>query len=104
MLMVLADISGWVGAFTTLAAYTAFSMGWITNGHLFQAANLIGSAALIINGYHQEAWPFVLLNTVWGTISIAALVRLRRNRHSGDRPTPLTARVSKPAVVDVLTD
>ena len=80
MLMALADLSGWVGAFATLGAYTAFSMSWISNGRLFQSLNLLGSAALILNASYHGSWPFVVLNTVWATISVAALARLQRTR------------------------
>jgi hypothetical protein len=80
MMVLLADFSGWVGAVFVLAGYTAFSLGWITNGWVFQTCNLIGSGALIFNGYHNQAWPFVVLNSIWATIAAAALFRLQRSK------------------------
>ena len=75
---VFADVSGWFGAAAVLAGYAAFSLGWIGSGRLFQGINLFGSVALIINGSYHGAWPFVALNSAWGTISIVAMVRLTR--------------------------
>ncbi|WP_077488844.1 hypothetical protein [Sinomonas mesophila] len=88
-----ADVSGWLGAAATLAGYAAFSLGWITSGRLFQGINLLGSMALIINGSYHGAWPFVALNSAWGTISIVAMVRLTRMRRHAAR----TSHAERPA-------
>jgi hypothetical protein len=75
---IVAEISGWLGAVAVLIAYLLFSIGRIPNGWLFQAANLVGSAALLVNGFHHEAWPSVSTNVVWCGIAVWALVRLRQ--------------------------
>lgn len=75
-----AEVSGWLGALAVLVGYTAFSLGWIANGRFFQACNLSGSAALILNGAYHGAWPSVALNVAWATISSIALFRVLRAR------------------------
>jgi hypothetical protein len=70
------EISGWVGAVAILSAYLAVSMGWLQAGRGFQAANLAGSCAFMINGAFHEAWPSVVTNAAWFLISAAALVRM----------------------------
>ncbi|WP_323959547.1 hypothetical protein GC088_13595 [Arthrobacter sp. JZ12] len=84
---VLADIAGWLGAVLVLGGYAAFSLGWIRNGVLFQSCNLFGSAGLIVNAFHNEAWAFVLLNGVWVSIAVAALARLARAKAAPAMPT-----------------
>jgi hypothetical protein len=78
MVAILAELSGWVGALAILAGYAAFSLGWIANGPLFQACNLSGSAALLLNAYHHGAWPSVVLNVAWAAISTIALFRVMK--------------------------
>ena len=77
-----ADLSGWLGAIAVLAGYAAFSLGWITAGRIFQGLNLLGSLALLVNVYYHGAWPGVVLNLAWGTISAVAMVRAMRARRS----------------------
>lgn len=87
MVAILAELIGWIGALAILAGYAAFSLGWIANGPIFQASNLFGSAALLLNAYHHGAWPSVVLNVAWAAISSIALYRVLKVR----RPTvPLT--------------
>jgi hypothetical protein len=94
-----AELSGWLGALVVLAGYTAFSLGGIANGRLFQACNLSGSAALILNGAYHGAWPSVALNVAWATISSIALLRVLRAGRSaasiGVVPAP-AARLKSP--------
>ncbi|MBT2515686.1 hypothetical protein [Arthrobacter sp. ISL-30] len=84
----LAELGGWLGALVVLAGYAALSLGWISNGRLFQGCNLTGSVALMVNGYYHGAWPFVALNVAWGTISAVALIRaLKANRPRSSHPS-----------------
>jgi len=72
------DIAGWGGAVAILASYLSVSMGWLRAGRRFQAANLVGSVAFIINGSYYGAWPSVVTNVAWFVISAVALVRMQR--------------------------
>ncbi|MFJ4264794.1 hypothetical protein ACIPYU_20320 [Paenarthrobacter nicotinovorans] len=75
-----AEASGWLGALAVLAGYAGFSMGWITDVRFFQACNLAGSAALLINGCYHGALPSVVLNAAWACISTVAMVKAVRSR------------------------
>ncbi|WP_115789818.1 CBU_0592 family membrane protein [Arthrobacter silvisoli] len=72
------DIAGWGGAVAILASYLSVSMGWLRAGRRFQAANLVGSVAFIVNGSYYGAWPSVVTNVAWFVISAVALVRMQR--------------------------
>jgi len=72
------DIAGWGGAVAILASYLSVSMGWLRAGRRFQAANLVGSVAFIINGSYYGAWPSVVTNVAWFVISAVALIRMQR--------------------------
>jgi hypothetical protein len=71
------EIAGWAGAVAILSAYLAVSMGWMKAGRGFQAANLLGACAFIVNGAVHEAWPSVVTNIAWFLISAVALFRMR---------------------------
>jgi hypothetical protein len=75
------EIAGWAGAAAILGAYLTVSMGWVRAGRGFQAANLLGACAFIINGTFHEAWPSVATNIAWFLISGVALFRLRSKNH-----------------------
>lgn len=81
------EVVGWFGAVAVLVAYLSVSMGWLRPTRKFQAANLIGSFAFIVNGAFHGAWPSVVTNVAWGLISVVALLRLPRNQE----PTPQSA-------------
>lgn len=74
---VLWEIAGWAGAALILSAYLSVSMGWLKAGKGFQAANLVGACAFIVNGTVHEAWPSVVTNVAWFVISAIALLRMR---------------------------
>lgn len=85
------EIAGWTGAALILGAYWAVSMGWLNAGRRFQAANLVGACAFILNGTFHEAWPSVATNIAWFLISAVALLRTG-SRRKPDRPTPALVR------------
>lgn len=74
------EIAGWTGAAAILSAYLAVSMGWLKTGRTFQAANLLGACAFVLNGAVHQAWPSVAANVAWFLISAIALLRMRRAR------------------------
>jgi hypothetical protein len=71
------EMTGWAGAVAMLGSYMSVSMGWLKPGVNFQALNLVGSCAFIINGTLHAAWPSVVTNVAWFLISAVALLRLR---------------------------
>lgn len=94
------DIAGWGGAVAILASYLSVSMGWLRAGRRFQAANLVGSVAFIINGSYYGAWPSVVTNVAWFVISAVALIRMQRaasRSASAQAPAPAPAATVAPA-------
>lgn len=67
---------GWAGAALLVVAYALVSLDRITgSGSAFQALNVAGGAALMINSGWNGAWPSAVLNVVWVAVGLAALVR-----------------------------
>ena len=97
---IFAEVSGWFGALIVLVGFACFSLGWFAHGRLFQLCNLVGSAALIVNGWYHGAWPSVALNVAWGTIAAVALARLRR---SGSAAGPVSDGKAETAVDSLVT-
>ena len=89
------EVAGWGGAVAILGAFMGVSMGWIKAGITFQAANLVGSCAFIINSAFHGAWPSVVTNVAWFLISAVALYRLRAARRPADS-TPAAQQASAP--------
>ena len=92
--------AGWGGAVAILASYLSVSMGWLRAGRRFQAANLVGSVAFIINGSYYGAWPSVVTNVAWFVISAVALIRMQRaasRSASAQAPAPAPAATAAPA-------
>ncbi|MET3164801.1 UNVERIFIED_ORG: hypothetical protein ABIB19_003232 [Arthrobacter sp. UYEF10] len=85
------EVMGWLGALIVTSAYLLFSMHRIGNGYLFQAANLAGAVAMLLNGIYHEAWPSATVNLIWCGIAVWALTRLKRQHQDG--PGPATAGV-----------
>ncbi|BCW44864.1 hypothetical protein [Arthrobacter sp. StoSoilB5] len=71
------EVAGWAGSAATLSAYLAVSMDWLKPGRRFQAANLLGACAFMVNGAFHQAWPSVVTNIAWVLISTVALLRMR---------------------------
>lgn len=72
----LADMLGWSGALVALVAYISLSLGKLTNGWLFQVAQLFASVSIMTSSYYYGAWPSVALNAVWALIAVVALGRI----------------------------
>lgn len=85
---VLFEAAGWFGAAAILVGYLSVSMGWLRPGRRFQVANLVGSAAFMVNGAFHGAWPSVVTNVVWFLISVVALTRSRLQRESSAGSVP----------------
>jgi hypothetical protein len=69
------DILGWVGAALILIAYYLVSSKKVKgDSNVFQAMNLFGAIALMINTYAKGAIPSVFLNIFWAGIAAKALL------------------------------
>lgn len=81
------EIVGWTGAAAMLGAFLAVSMGWLKPGIGFQAINLFGACAFIINGLLHGAWPSVVTNIAWFLISSIAILRMRAKQRAAENVT-----------------
>ncbi len=71
------EILGWIGTFLVLSAYLFVSFGWLDGESvLFQLMNIFGSFGLLAIALSKKVYQSVVVNVVWATIGIAALVKL----------------------------
>ncbi len=74
------------GSLLILAAFVASQRGSMSVTSLpYLALNTAGSAILAVLAWVEQQWGFLLLETVWGLVSAAGLLRLTRTftSHSG---------------------
>ena len=72
-------LAGWVGTFLTLLAYVLVSFKKIdVISRTYQWLNLLGAVCLAAYVLNQHAWPALLLEVVWGSIAIVALIKVKR--------------------------
>ncbi|MDQ3940172.1 MAG: hypothetical protein M3238_02350 [Actinomycetota bacterium] len=72
----MSDVLGWLGAALVLGAYGLVSLGKLPpSSRLWSTMNIVGAGALAWSATLDERWPFVVLNSVWLVIGVAALVR-----------------------------
>ncbi|OHA99654.1 MAG: hypothetical protein A3G47_00465 [Candidatus Zambryskibacteria bacterium RIFCSPLOWO2_12_FULL_39_45] len=75
----LIQIVGWVGTFLIVLAYFLVSYKKVDgSSKIYQAMNLLGAISVGVNVFHQQAWPAVALQVVWGIIAIVALIRKQK--------------------------
>ena len=71
------EVLGWYGLVAVLVAYGLVSFGTILpNNVAFQLLNLTGSFGLGILTFYKKAYPNLVLNVIWGAISLIAIVRI----------------------------
>ena len=89
-----ADLAGWAGALTLVAAYAAMSSGALSPASRLHAAlNGLGSVGLAAVAADHRAWPSFVLNVLWLVIAatsvIAPALRARRDdRAAARQPLP----------------
>ncbi len=67
---------GWLGTFLVALAYFLVSSKKVSGtSKLYQAINLLGAIGVGINVLHQQAWPAVAQEVVWGSIAIMSLIK-----------------------------
>ena len=76
------DLSQWIsiaGAVMVLGAFAALQFRKVGPEHRFYLLfNVLGSGSLAVAGAMEELWAFVVLNTVWGLVSLRSFVRAVR--------------------------
>lgn len=64
-----------LGAFAALQLRRAQPFGLV-----YLSLNVLGSACLALAAWLEGLWAFVVLNTVWGLVSVRSLVRVLGGR------------------------
>ena len=68
---------GWYGLVAVLLAYASVSFGTLApNSVIFQLLNLTGSFGLAVLTFYRRAYPNLVLNIIWGAISLVAIVQI----------------------------
>ncbi|MFC7643678.1 hypothetical protein ACFQX6_25050 [Streptosporangium lutulentum] len=71
------DLLGWIGAGIMLYGYVMVTTSRMAgDGVPYQAINLAGSIALMVNSAYHSAWPSTILNVVWGVVGVVAVTRM----------------------------
>lgn len=67
---------GIIGAITALSAFILNQFGILkATSFRYDLLNTVGSAFLITYAILTEAYPFIILNTVWGLVSLVDVVK-----------------------------
>jgi hypothetical protein len=78
---VLIQICGWTGTAMIVGAYYCVSNKKLDpQGRTYQWLNLVGSAGVGVNVFHQKAWPALALEIIWGVIAILTLIRAAKRK------------------------
>ncbi len=76
MISLFVAVGGYVGAFLILLAYFMVShKRWNSRSEVFQLTNAIGAFLLAVNALYMQAYPFLILNTVWLAVALHALFK-----------------------------
>jgi hypothetical protein len=68
--------AGWAGTILVVAAFFLNSNNEISsNDRRYGLMNLFGALGIGINVFHQQAWPALALQIVWGLIAVAGLIK-----------------------------
>ncbi|MFM2414980.1 MAG: hypothetical protein RI911_673 [Candidatus Parcubacteria bacterium] len=76
-------IIGCIGAGMILVAFIALQLHYINDEDVrYDIANTLGSVCLVWYAYSGSSWPFFILNTVWGLISLRDVILYYTRRSS----------------------
>jgi hypothetical protein len=65
------------GALLILSGFVLAQFGVLDpRSLLYLVVNLVGSAVLTVDAFHEAQWGFVLLELVWAIVSAVGLVQL----------------------------
>ena len=65
-----------LGSLLVLVAYVANQLGWLSaKGLRYAFANIVGSGFLAVVAALEEQWGFLLLEGVWASVTLVAVVR-----------------------------
>jgi hypothetical protein len=74
--MMMIDIIGWVGSVMVIIAYAMnIAKRLASDSSWYYFLNIFGSGCLIANTYYHHAIPSAVVNVIWVSIALVALVR-----------------------------
>lgn len=77
------EIVGWLGTILILLAYFLVSFQKITaNSSTYQFLNLFGAGFVVLNVFSHEAYPSVVLNSIWFCIALVGLIKIFKPKTS----------------------
>jgi hypothetical protein len=72
----IAEIVQLIGAVPILAAFVAAQVGALDmRSKLYLGLNVVGSAVLAVIAFVEAQWGFLLLECVWGLVSLWTLIK-----------------------------
>ena len=70
-----------VGSILILVPFGFTQLGWLhTRSRIYLALNLVGSIVLAFNAGLTSQWGFLLLETVWASVSLVGLLSVLRGQ------------------------
>lgn len=83
MIDIVIEVIGWSGAVMILVAYLLLTTGKIAAASVtYQALNLVGALAFVLNSGWNGAIPSATLNVIWAGIAVYALTRIAAARRT----------------------
>jgi len=74
------EIIGWMGTVCVLGAYLLLTLNKIkADSKMYQLLNVLGSLALILNGFVHKAMPSVGVNFFWILIAFYGLYKSKKD-------------------------
>ncbi len=71
------SIYGWVGVLIIILAYVLVSFNILKPTNIvYQAMNCIGALGMIIESYDKKDYQSTVLNIVWASIALIAILKL----------------------------
>lgn len=71
------ELFGWYGAIAIVTAYALVSFSIIQPTDLiYQSLNATGALGILLVSFYKKAYQPGILNVVWATIAILAIVRI----------------------------
>ncbi|MEY4052911.1 MAG: hypothetical protein EB092_04995 [Chitinophagia bacterium] len=71
---ILVEIIGWIASVLIVGSYALNITGKLAaTSKLYVLANIIGGLFFVVNTYYHQAYPSMLVNTIWVIIAIVML-------------------------------
>jgi len=74
--MMMIDIIGWIGSVMVIIAYAMnIAKRLASDSNWYYFLNIVGSGCLIANTYYHHAIPSAVVNVIWVSIALVAVIR-----------------------------